>query len=182
MSWIMPEKILLTLAFALVLLAGCSSRGDLDDEIPPEIARIPDAVPRIEPLSKSGNPESYEVFGRRYFTQKSSRGHVERGIASWYGQPFHGRKTSSGEVYDMYTMSAAHKTLPLPTYARVTNLDNGRSVVVRINDRGPFHEDRIIDLSYVAAVKLGMKRQGTARVKVKAIQPKRRFWFFGGES
>lgn len=170
------------LAIALLSLAGCASRSDLGDGIPPEIARIPDAVPRVEPLARSGNPESYVVFGRRYFTQKSSRGHVERGTASWYGRPFHGRRTSSGEVYDMYTMSAAHKTLPLPTYARVTNLENGRSVVVRINDRGPFHEDRIIDLSYVAAVKLGMRRQGTARVKVKAIQPRRGFWFFGGGS
>ncbi|WP_425482471.1 septal ring lytic transglycosylase RlpA family protein [Allochromatium palmeri] len=157
----------------LLVLAGCASHGELDDEA---IARIPDAVPKIEPLAKSGNPKSYVVFGQRYYTKKSARGHIERGRASWYGRPFHGRQTSSGEVYDMYAMSAAHKTLPLPTYARVTNIENGRSVVVRINDRGPFHEDRVIDLSYTAAVKLGMKRQGTARVEVRAIEPKRRFW------
>lgn len=166
---------LIIVAILLLSLAGCASRGELDDEA---IARIPDAVPKVEPLAKSGNPESYVVFGRRYYTQKSARGHVERGLASWYGRPFHGRKTSSGETYDMYAMSAAHKTLPLPTYARVTNLENGRRVVVRINDRGPFHDGRVIDLSYTAAVKLGMKRQGTARVEVQAIDPRRRFWSF----
>ena len=163
------------IALLLLALAGCSSRGELDDEA---IARIPDAVPKVEPPARSGNPESYVVFGRRYYTKKSVRGHVERGLASWYGRPFHGRKTSSGEIYDMYAMSAAHKTLPLPTYARVTNLENGRRVVVRINDRGPFHDDRVIDLSYTAAVKLGMKRQGTARVEVRAIDPRRRSWSF----
>lgn len=175
----MHDKTLLLFVSAILLisLAGCASRGDLgDDEIPPEIARIPDAVPKVEPLARSGNADSYVVFGKRYHTKKSSRGHVERGVASWYGKPFHGRKTSSGEVYDMYTMSAAHKTLPLPTYARVTNVENGRSVVVRINDRGPFHGERIIDLSYVAGVKLGLKRKGTATVEVRAIEPKRRFW------
>jgi len=163
------------IAILLLSLAGCASRGELDDEA---IARIPDAVPKVEPLAKSGNPESYVVFGRRYYTKKSAHGHVERGLASWYGRPFHGRKTSSGETYDMYAMSAAHKTLPLPTYARVTNLENGRRVVVRINDRGPFHDGRVIDLSYTAAVKLGMKRQGTAQVEVQAIDPRRRFWSF----
>ncbi len=166
---------LVVLATAL-LLNGCASqgkRGADTDEIPPEIARIPDAVPKVEPLAKSGNPESYVVRGQRYFTEKSSRGHVERGLASWYGEPFHGRKTSSGEIYDMHAMSAAHKTLPLPTYARVTNTENGRSVVVRINDRGPFHGPRIIDLSYTAAVKLGVARRGTAMVEVRAIDPRR---------
>ena len=163
------------IAVLLLALAGCASQGELDDAA---IARIPDAVPKIEPLAKSGNPESYVVFGRRYYTKKSARGHVERGLASWYGRPFHGRQTSSGEPYDMYAMSAAHKTLPLPTYARVTNLENGRSVVVRINDRGPFRDGRVIDLSYTAAVKLGVKRRGTAMVEVRAIEPKRRFWGF----
>lgn len=162
----------------LALLAGCAGQdarqsGDDADEIPASIARIPDAVPRIEPLAKSGNPESYVVFGKRYYTKPNSRGYVERGLASWYGEPFHGRKTSSGEIYDMHGMSAAHKTLPLPTYARVTNVANGRSVVIRINDRGPFHGPRLIDLSHTAAVKLGVVKAGTALVEVRAIDPAR---------
>ncbi len=166
---------------ALILLAGlsgCASPGDrriddVGDEIPARIARIPDAVPRVEPLSKCGNAPSYVVFGKRYYTKPNSRGYVERGLASWYGAPFHGRKTSSGEIYDMHGMSAAHKTLPLPTYARVTNLENGRSVVVRINDRGPFHGPRLIDLSHTAAVKLGVVKTGTAMVEVRAIDAAR---------
>src|SRR5690606_6096907 len=115
--------------------------------------------------------ESYEVFGKRYYVMKDARGYVERGIASWYGEKFHGRRTSSGETYDMYAMTAAHKTLPLPTYVEVTNLQNGRRVVVRVNDRGPFHENRIIDLSYTAAAKLGIIGPGTALVEVRAIDP-----------
>lgn len=164
------------IASVLLLLSGCAAQKHVvdGDEIPPQIARIPDAVPKVEPLSRSGNPDSYVVFGKRYYPKKSSRGHVERGLASWYGEPFHGRKTSSGEIYDMHGMTAAHKTLPLPTYARVTNLENGRSVVVRVNDRGPFHGPRIIDLSYTAAVKLGVHRKGTAPVEVRAIDPTRR--------
>ncbi len=160
----------------LLVLTGCAGRGERladSDEIPPEIARIPDAVPKVEPLSRSGNASTYVVFGKRYYTKKSSRGHVERGLASWYGKPFHGRKTSSGEVYDMHAMTAAHKTLPLPTYARVTNVENGRSIVVKINDRGPFHGPRIVDLSYTAAVKLGVVKRGTAKVEVRAIDPRR---------
>jgi rare lipoprotein A len=112
------------------------------------------------------------VFGKRYHTKSSSHGYVARGVASWYGPNFHGRKTSSGERYDMYAMTAAHKTLPLPTYARVTNVKNGRSAVVKINDRGPFHGNRIIDLSYSAARKLGVVAKGTAMVEVKAIDPR----------
>ncbi|EXJ17233.1 septal ring lytic transglycosylase RlpA family protein [Imhoffiella purpurea] len=156
-------------------IGGCSSTGDLadGDEIPARIARIPDAVPKVEPLAASGNPSSYVVGGKRYYPIRNSRGHVERGLASWYGRPFHGRKTSSGEIYDMNAMTAAHKTLPLPTYARVTNMENGRSVVIRINDRGPFHGSRIIDLSYTAAVKLGVVKKGTAMVEVRAIDPRR---------
>jgi rare lipoprotein A len=138
----------------------------------PDPSGIPDAVPKVEPKSKYGNPESYVVFGKRYHTKSSSNGYVERGVASWYGPDFHGRKTSSGERYDMYAMTAAHKTLPLPTYARVTNVKNGRSAVVKINDRGPFHGDRIIDLSYSAARKLGVVAKGTAMVEVKAIDPR----------
>lgn len=172
---VLPMRLLSLVPLLTLFLTGCASRGDQSgDEIPPHIARIPDAVPKVEPLSRSGNPESYVVLGKRYYTQRDRRGHVERGFASWYGKPFHGRQTSSGETYDMHAMSAAHKTLPLPTYARVTNLENGRSIVVRINDRGPFKDERIIDLSHTAAVKLGVVRTGTARVEVRAIEPSRR--------
>jgi rare lipoprotein A len=132
---------------------------------------VPDAVPRIEPRSRYGNPPFYDVFGKRYYVLSSSSGYVERGVASWYGPGFHQVRTSTGEPYDMYAMTAAHKTLPLPAYARVTNLQNGRSVVVRINDRGPFVGNRIIDLSYSAAVRLDMLRHGTAMVEVSAIDP-----------
>jgi rare lipoprotein A len=138
---------------------------------PTDLSAIPDAVPRVEPRSKSGNPPFYEVLGRRYFVLDSAAGYVERGVASWYGPTFHGVNTAMGEPYDMYGMSAAHKTLPLPAYARVTNLSNGRSVIVRINDRGPFIANRLIDLSYTAAAKLGMLRDGTALVEVRAIAP-----------
>lgn len=139
---------------------------------PPDLASIPDAVPRIEPRSRYGNPPSYEVFGRRYYLLPTAEGHVERGLASWYGPGFHGERTSSGEPYDMYAMTAAHKTLPIPAYAEVTNLRNGRRVVVRINDRGPFIGDRIIDLSYTAAWKLDMLREGTAPVEMRVITPR----------
>ena len=136
---------------------------------PRDLAAIPDAVPRDEPRSRYGNPETYEVFGKRYKLMKSGKGHVERGLASWYGPGFHSERTSSGEPYDMYAMTAAHKTLPIPAYVRVTNLENGRSVVVRVNDRGPFVGERIIDLSYTAASKLDMLRAGTARVEIRVL-------------
>jgi rare lipoprotein A len=129
-------------------------------------------VPKVEPRSRYGNPTDYVVFGKRYQVMPTSSGYVERGIASWYGTKFHGARTSSGETYDMYAMTAAHKSLPLPTYARVTNLDNGRSVVVKINDRGPFVGNRIIDLSYTAAAKLGIIAAGTGRVEVRALDPR----------
>jgi rare lipoprotein A len=132
---------------------------------------VPDAVPRLEPRSRFGNPPFYDVFGKRYFVLPSSAGYVERGVASWYGPGFHEVRTSTGEPYDMYGMTAAHKTLPLPAYVRVTNLQNARSVVVRVNDRGPFVGNRIIDLSYTAAAKLDMLRNGTAIVEVRAIDP-----------
>jgi rare lipoprotein A len=132
---------------------------------------IPDAVPRAEPRSTRGNPVAYEVFGKRYFILAKADGYRERGVASWYGPTFHARPTSSGEPYDMYAMTAAHKTLPIPAYVRVTNLGNGRSIVVRVNDRGPFVDNRIIDLSYTAAYKLDMTRTGTAFVEVEAITP-----------
>jgi rare lipoprotein A len=167
--------VLVALAGLLGLFSGCSS-GPAKDSAPggaPDLAGIPDAVPKVEPKSKYGNPESYVVFGKRYYTKASSKGHVERGLASWYGKKFHGRRTSSGERYDMHAMTAAHKTLPLPTYARVTNVQDGRSVVVKINDRGPFHGKRVIDLSYSAARKLGVVAKGTAMVEVRAIDPSR---------
>ena len=136
-----------------------------------DIDSIPDAVPKDEPRSKRGNPPFYTVLGKRYAVLDSADGFIERGVASWYGPTFHGESTSIGESYDMYGMSAAHKTLPLPAYARVTNLSNGRSVVVRINDRGPFAKNRIIDLSYTAAAKLDMLRDGTALVEVRTLRP-----------
>ncbi|HEU0152328.1 MAG TPA: septal ring lytic transglycosylase RlpA family protein [Arenimonas sp.] len=134
-----------------------------------DISGIPEPTPRDEPPAAYGNRSPYTVLGKSYRVRASAEGYVERGIASWYGQKFHGRQTSSREVYDMCSFSAAHKTLPLPSYVRVTNLDNGREVVVRVNDRGPFHAGRIIDLSYAAAVKLGVDRTGTARVEVRAL-------------
>ena len=137
----------------------------------PDVYQIPDAVPRDEPRSAFGNPPFYVVAGHRYVVLPSASGYVERGVASWYGTEFHGLRTSTGEPYDMFAMTAAHKTLPLPCYARVTNLSNGRSVVVRINDRGPFVANRIIDLSYSAATRLDMIRNGTAFVQVEVLTP-----------
>ncbi len=138
---------------------------------PPDILATPDAVPRFEPRSKLGNPPFYDVLGHRYYVLASATGYVARGVASWYGPAFHGINTAIGEPYDMYGMTAAHKTLPLPCYVRVTNLRNGRSVVVRVNDRGPFVSNRLIDLSYTAAAKLGMLRDGTTFVEVRALTP-----------
>jgi rare lipoprotein A len=140
-----------------------------EPETPSPAQSVPDVVPRIEPRSRSGNPPFYNVLGKRYFVLSSSVGYVERGVASWYGPGFHKVRTSTGETYDMYGMTAAHKTLPLPAYVRVTNLQNGRSVVVRVNDRGPFVGNRIIDLSYTAASKLDMLRNGTAMVEVRSL-------------
>jgi rare lipoprotein A len=146
----------------------------LDDgpgEKPPaDLAAIPDAVPRAEPLHRFAN-RPYQAFGREYVPLASAEGFRQRGLASWYGRRYHGQRTSSGEIYDMYAMTAAHPLLPIPSYVRVTNLANGRSVVVRINDRGPFHGERIVDLSYTAAWKLGFVEQGTAWVEVEAVQP-----------
>jgi rare lipoprotein A len=158
-----------------VLLAACAGDGAKDRDTDGPSARtlspsdIPDAVPRYEPRARYGNRSPYEVLGKRYTVLSSAKGYRQRGIASWYGSKFHGRNTSSGEPYDMHKATAAHRSLPLPTYAEVTNLDNGRKVIVKINDRGPFHDDRLIDLSYGAAVRLGMVGTGTARVEVRAI-------------
>ena len=137
----------------------------------PDVHLIPEPEVRAEPRSKYGNRSPYTVLGKRYTVRDSAAGYDEVGIASYYGKKFHGRRTSNLEVYDMYAFTAAHKSLPLPSYARVTNLSNGKSVVVRVNDRGPFHEGRIIDLSYAAAVKIGLDRSGTARVEVVGLSP-----------
>jgi peptidoglycan lytic transglycosylase len=138
---------------------------------PVDVSHIPDAVPRAEQRTKAGNKTPYTVLGKTYYVMPSSEGFRQEGYASWYGKKFHGRRTSNGEVYDMYGMTAAHKTLPIPSYVRVTNQRNGISVVVRVNDRGPFHGDRIIDLTYTAATKLGFVGQGTAPVAIEVISP-----------
>ena len=165
------------MALIAATLSGCGSKGQgypYPVDGPGEhrdVSHVPNAVPRAEPRSRGGNPDTYVVLGKRYYTLQDSKNFVERGIASWYGRKFHGRKTSNGEVYDMYTMSAAHKKLPIPTYVEVTNLENGRKVIVRVNDRGPFHENRVIDLSYAAASRISMLGKGTALVEVRAIDP-----------
>jgi len=164
---------------AIAGTSGCTITRPPASEAPPPPATSPppaavsavgaDAIPKPEPKSRYGNPPFYDVFGKRYYVLSSSADYVERGVASWYGPGFHQVKTSTGELYDMYAMSAAHRTLPLPAYVRVTNLQNGRSVVVRVNDRGPFVGNRIIDLSYTAAARLDMLRDGTAMVEVRSI-------------
>ena len=163
---------------AVLMLMGCSStpqkggyyKDDGPGEKPP--AQVADAVPRAEPLHKFAN-RPYRAMGREYVPMTSLQPFRQRGVASWYGKRYHGQKTSSGELYDMYAMSAAHPTLPIPSYARVTNLANGKSVVVRINDRGPFLHGRVIDLSYAAAHKLGYIGAGQAQVEVESIIPGR---------
>lgn len=157
-----------------LVLSACGSlphRDGAPSSHPVDIQSLADPVPKIEPLSRYGNPANYEVFGVTYTPLKSSKGYSARGTASWYGTKFHGQLTSSREPYDMYKLTAAHKTLPLPSYVEVTNLENGKHIIVRVNDRGPFHDDRIIDLSYAAAYKLGFANKGTARVEIKAINP-----------
>ena len=158
----------------LIMLSACGGSNIKGDGAPSSGSiRIPDLpddpVPRPEPLSRYGNGPNYEVFGKRYTVMQSSANYEERGVASWYGKKFHGRLTSNREPYDMYQMTAAHKSLPLPTYVRVRNLKNNKSVIVRVNDRGPFVHNRIIDLSYAAATKLDMIRDGTSLVEVIAI-------------
>lgn len=158
---------------AALLLGGCGgpTYRDGPPEGFPDYSSTPDAVPRTEKISRA-NQRSYTVFGRTYHPLKSARGFRQQGVASWYGTKFHGNKTANGETYNMHAMSAAHKRLPLPSYVEVRNLENGRKVVVRVNDRGPFHGNRIIDLSYAAAHKIGMTRKGTALVEVRAIDPR----------
>ncbi|MCC5015926.1 MULTISPECIES: septal ring lytic transglycosylase RlpA family protein [unclassified Legionella] len=174
----------------MCLLASCGTNQDLTvspaksskrysqekDGAPvgPMPVSFKEVKPKNEPFSRYGNPESYAVDGHTYEVMKSSGGYKTRGIASWYGTKFHSQRTSSGDDYDMYAMTAAHKTLPLPTYVRVKNLSNGRVAIVKVNDRGPFHSDRVIDLSYAAAIKLGLLPKGTAPVEIEALSTGKR--------
>ncbi|MEZ9523662.1 septal ring lytic transglycosylase RlpA family protein [Enterovibrio norvegicus] len=164
------------LIITAMLLSGCASedgRYSLSDDKAPEtsptLAHIEDALPRYEPYSRAGN-SNYTVLGKDYEVLKAPEAFSETGIASWYGEKFHGHKTSNGEIYDMYSMSAAHKTLPIPSYVEVENTSNGKKAIVRVNDRGPFHEGRVIDLSYAAASKLDVLKTGTAPVKVTLLK------------
>lgn len=168
------------LVISSLLLTACGSLphhryGFAKDSAPRknvDHTRVANAVPKIEPRSKYGNPKTYIVAGKRYTVRQSAKGFVQTGLASWYGTKFHGHRTSSGEAYDMYAMTAAHKTLPIPSYVEVRNLDNQRKIVVRVNDRGPFARGRIIDLSYVAAKKLGITAKGVGRVEIRVIDPR----------
>ena len=162
-----------------MLLAACGSaskkggyyKDDGPESNPPKnLDRVADAQPRAEPLNRAAN-RPYEVFGKKYVPLSKVQPYHQRGVASWYGKKFHGQKTSSGETYDMYAMTAAHPILPIPSYARVTSVRSGKQVIVRVNDRGPFHASRIIDLSYVAAYKLGYIQAGAAEVTIEAIVP-----------
>ena len=155
---------LIALLALLPVLGACTWGVPIGDRGDPQAGGVPATKP-----SKRGNPSSYVVFGKRYYVLDSAEGFTQRGIASWYGTKFHGRPTSSGEVYNMHAMTAAHKTLPIPVYVHVKNLDNGRSTVVRVNDRGPFVDGRIIDLSYAAAKKLGVDGPGTANVEIAVL-------------
>lgn len=140
-------------------------------EHPADVSQVPDATPQVEPPAKYGNNSPYNVLGEVYSIMPTAKGFTQTGQASWYGKKFHGQKTSSGERYDMYSMTAAHRNLPLPTYVRVTNKANGKSVIVKVNDRGPFHAKRVMDVSYAAAVKLDMIKTGTATVTIEALDP-----------
>ncbi|MDH5612635.1 MAG: septal ring lytic transglycosylase RlpA family protein [Gammaproteobacteria bacterium] len=153
-----------------VMLASCAVRDGAPENYSRDWRLIDDAIPQDEPFSRYGNPDSYEVFGQQYQVLASNAGFSENGLASWYGTKFHGQRTSSGEPYDMYAMTAAHKSLRIPTYVEVTNLSNNRKAIVKVNDRGPFHEGRVIDLSYAAATKLGVSETGTAPVTIRVIE------------
>ncbi len=178
----MAQKILARgypLLIGALLIHGCTQAPRVNDEIDVkdgagefvDTRLIPNAVPKIEPVTRAGNSNPYTVLGETYHLLPTAEGYKRVGTASWYGRKFHGRRTANGEVYDMYSMTAAHRTLPIPAYARITNLSNQRVIVVRINDRGPFHASRIIDLSYVAALKLGFADHGTAEVEIEVITP-----------
>ncbi len=167
-AWLSP--LLLTVACSTSTPPSTQSERDSGPVGPtPDLSRLPDPVPRVEPPSKYGNKSPYEVFGKTYYVLPNPENYKEYGKASWYGTKFHGRRTSNGEMYDMYKLTAAHRSLPIPSYVRVTNLDNQRTAIVRVNDRGPFHGERLIDLSYAAAVKLGFADHGTTRVMVELV-------------
>ncbi|GAA6135038.1 hypothetical protein NBRC116188_18280 [Oceaniserpentilla sp. 4NH20-0058] len=164
------------LIFVVLLLQACTTSRyqqahDSTPQFHDRILHLQEPLPVREPMSPRGNPDTYEVWGKSYEVQKGLTQYMQQGVASWYGEKFHGHDTSNGEVFDVYQFSAAHKSLPLPSYVRVTNLNNQKSLVVRVNDRGPFHEDRLIDLSYAAAVRLGFDKKGTAPVKVELLAP-----------
>ena len=186
-----------SIALVLLMLAGCATEREVGlpeqlpqgtpppmtqpskDGVPPyrgDIMQIPDALPRPEPLTATGNKTPYDVLGKTYRLRPLHAGERVRGMGSWYGTKFHGQKTSLGEDYDVYAMTAAHKTLPIPCYLRVTNLENGRRIIVRVNDRGPFHSDRIIDLSYGAAYRLGYADKGTAMLELEMLDPMAPEW------
>lgn len=176
----MNKTLTIALAGLALLLSACSTTPSRYQHAkdfhpkPVELAdfeKIKEPTPRVEPRSTIGNPASYKVLGKTYKVMPSAKGYKERGEASWYGMKFHGHRTSNGETYDVYQYTAAHKTLPLPSYVKVTRLDTGQSVIVRVNDRGPFHQGRIIDLSYVAAKKLGIDKLGVAKVEVETLMP-----------
>lgn len=186
----LSNRFSIALALIALMLSGCVSsppgtsgrndnpnagRYDMENDDPSleqfDQHNVRTVIPRAEPRTSAGNTSPYTINGRTYHVLSTEKGYAETGNASWYGRKFHGHTTANGETYDMFQLSAAHRTLPLPSFARVTNLDNGRSVVVRVNDRGPFHSDRIIDLSYAAATMLDYAGRGTARVRVEAIVP-----------
>lgn len=165
-----------TVALVLLISACSSSKGGrydmANDKAPsgaPDVTKVENAHPKYEAYSRGGNKKNYTVLGKSYQVMDTAKGYRSSGTASWYGSKFHGHLTSNGETYDMYSMSAAHKSLPLPSYVKVTNLANNKHVIVRVNDRGPFHEDRIIDLSYAAAHRLDMLKTGTAKVAIEVI-------------
>ena len=169
----MSPQVILWACFILLLQACSHSRYQQDIDSTPvfdkRMESLPEPKPVSEPMSRIGNPDQYEVWGKTYRVSKGLTQYSQDGIASWYGQKFHGHATSNGEIFDVYAFSAAHKSLPLPSYVRVTNLANQKSLVVRVNDRGPFHENRLIDLSYAAAVRLGFEKLGTAQVRVDLL-------------
>lgn len=156
--------------WVLLILSACTPLQTQSPQPSDEmILAMPDPIVVIEPRSKRGNPDTYQVFGKTYHVMDNASGFVQQGIASWYGSAFHGKETSNGDIYDMYRMTAAHKTIPIPAYVRVIDLDSGKSIIVRVNDRGPFIEGRIIDLSYAAARKLGIANRGTANVEIRVL-------------
>ena len=172
MKKLLHHLLLIMLLGNLVILNGCMifNRQDGPPRFYIDANKIPNAVPKAEPLSKSGN-KNYRIHGKKYLVMRKRHNYVAVGVASWYGSKFHNQLTASGERYNMLAMTAAHRTLPLPTYVKVTNLKNGKQIIVKVNDRGPFKRNRLIDLSYVAAKKLGIVKHGTALVEVKALTP-----------